>query len=98
MVSFLKDPDSRATCLVLRILLDLATGARAHAPPGCEGKFRLGWQMVKSCPPTVIETEKRTRGLLSGIVLFRLMVSPLQPGVVAPYSIWGIRFVSRVSL
>jgi hypothetical protein len=34
--------------------------AQAHAQSRCEGKFRLGWQVMKYCLLTVIETGKRT--------------------------------------
>jgi hypothetical protein len=37
-------------------------------------------------------------GLLSGRVLFRLVVPPLQPGVVGPYLVRGMWFASRLSL
>jgi hypothetical protein len=33
---------------------------------------------------------KRWCGLLSGLVLFRLVVLPLQPGVVGPYPVRGV--------
>jgi hypothetical protein len=33
-----------------------------------------------------------------GLVLLRLVVSPLQPGVVGPYLVWGTWFPSRLTL
>jgi hypothetical protein len=37
-------------------------------------------------------------GLLSGLILFSLVVSHLQSGVVGPYPIWGTRFLSHLPL
>jgi hypothetical protein len=36
--------------------------------------------------------------LLPGLVLFRLVVPPLQPGVVGPYPVWGTWFPSHLLL
>jgi hypothetical protein len=36
--------------------------------------------------------------LFPGLVLFRLVTPPLQPGVVGPYPIWDTWFPSRLSL
>jgi hypothetical protein len=38
------------------------------------------------------------RGLLPGLVLFRLVVSPLQPGVAGSYPIQNVWFPSRLPL
>jgi hypothetical protein len=37
-------------------------------------------------------------GLLPGSILFSLVAPPLQPGVVAPYPVWGVWFPSRLVL
>jgi hypothetical protein len=37
-------------------------------------------------------------GLLSGLVLFRSVVPPLQSGVVGPYPVRGVWFLSRLPL
>jgi hypothetical protein len=37
-------------------------------------------------------------GLLSGLDPFRLVIPPLQPGVVGPYLVWGTLFPSRAPL
>jgi hypothetical protein len=42
--------------------------------------------------------EKRRFGLLSGLVLFRLVAPPLQIGVVGPYPVWGMWFLNRLLL
>jgi hypothetical protein len=36
--------------------------------------------------------------LFSGLVLFTLVVPPLQPGEVGPYPVWGAWFSSRLPL
>jgi hypothetical protein len=41
---------------------------------------------------------KQRRGLLPGLVLFRLVAPPLQVGVVGPYPVWGVWFPSRLLL
>jgi hypothetical protein len=42
--------------------------------------------------------EKDWCGLLPGLVRFRLVAPPLQPGVVVPYLVWGAWFPSHLSL
>jgi hypothetical protein len=37
-------------------------------------------------------------GLLSGLVLFSLVIPPLKPGVVGSYLVWGTWFPSHLSL
>jgi hypothetical protein len=37
-------------------------------------------------------------GLLPGLVIFKLVVSPLQLGVVGPYLVWGVWFHSHLLL
>jgi hypothetical protein len=37
-------------------------------------------------------------GLFSGLVLFRLVVNPLQVGVVGPYLVWSTWFPSHLPL
>jgi hypothetical protein len=44
----------------LGYLREWLPGARAHAQLGCEGMYRLGWQVVKSCLPMVTEMGRRT--------------------------------------
>jgi hypothetical protein len=39
---------------------------------------------------------KRMCGLLPGLVIFKLVVSPLQLGVVGPYLVWGVWFHSHL--
>jgi hypothetical protein len=34
----------------------------------------------------------RWRGLLSGLILFKSVVPPLQSGVVGSYPVWGVWF------
>jgi hypothetical protein len=40
----------------------------------------------------------RCHGLLPGLVLFELVVPPLQPGVVGPYPVQGVWFPSHLQL
>jgi hypothetical protein len=42
--------------------------------------------------------EERWRGLLSGLVLLRLVTPPLQAGVVGPYLVQGVWFLSHLLL
>jgi hypothetical protein len=39
---------------------------------------------------THCRVEKHKRGLLLGLVLFRLVAPPLQPGVVGLYPVWSV--------
>jgi hypothetical protein len=39
---------------------------------------------------------KQMCGLLPGLVHFRMVVPPLQPGVVGPYPEWGVWLPSRL--
>jgi hypothetical protein len=56
-------------------------------------------QVTKSCLPVpIVGWKKGKRGLLSGLVLFRFVAPPLQPGVVRFYPIWGVWFPSRLPL
>jgi hypothetical protein len=56
-------------------------------------------QVVKSFLPTPnVERKKRKRGLLLGLVLFRLVAPPLQLGVVGIYLVWGVWFPSHLPL
>jgi hypothetical protein len=41
---------------------------------------------------------KNQFGLLSGLVLLRLVVPPLQPGLAGPYPVWGSWFPRRLQL
>jgi hypothetical protein len=53
----------------------------------------------KILPAHIYHNEKKQRrGLLSGLVLFRLVAPPLQPGLVGPYPIRGVWFYSRLLL
>jgi hypothetical protein len=85
MASLSEVSGSRAPCPVLRIPRAWLLRARAHAQFGRERKFRLGWQVAKSCPPP-------------GLVLFRLVVPHLKLGVVRSYFAHGIGFPSHVPL
>jgi hypothetical protein len=49
-------------------------------------------------PMTIVNEGKRWLGLLLGLVLFRLVAPPLQPGVVGPYLAWGVWFLSHLLL
>jgi hypothetical protein len=82
---------------------------RCRKPPGeetrCPGPSwvgvggRPGRQLVKYClPTTIINERKRWRGLLSGLILFRLVAPPLLPRVVGPYSVWGVWFCIHLLL
>jgi hypothetical protein len=42
--------------------------------------------------------QKRKRGLLLGLVFFRLVAPPLQPGVVGLYLVWGLWFPRHLAL
>jgi hypothetical protein len=56
-------------------------------------------QVVKSCVPVpIVEWKKRKRGLLTRLVLFKLVAPPLQPGLVGLYLVWGVWFPSRLPL
>jgi hypothetical protein len=56
-------------------------------------------QVVKSCLPMPnVERKKRKRGLLLGLVLFRLVAPPLRLGVVGIYLVWGVWFPSHLPL
>jgi hypothetical protein len=55
--------------------------------------------VAKSFLPLVVEMEKKVWcRLLPDLVLFRLVVPPLQPGVVGPFLVRGIGLPSHVSL
>jgi hypothetical protein len=41
---------------------------------------------------------KYCHALLSGLLLFRLVVPPLQLGVVGPYPVWGVWLLSHLLL
>jgi hypothetical protein len=52
--------------------------------------------MVRSYPPlTTVMGGMRWHELLPGLVLFRLVAPPLQPGVVGPYPIRGVLYPGR---
>jgi hypothetical protein len=54
---------------------------------------------MKSWPPATTEMEERTGTDCSpGLVLFKLVVPPFQPGVVGPYPVRRIWFPYRLSL
>jgi hypothetical protein len=56
-------------------------------------------QVMKSCLPTpIVGWKKHKYGLLQGLVLFRLVAPPLQPGVVGLYPVWGVWFPSHLPL
>jgi hypothetical protein len=47
--------------------------------------------VVKSClPAPIVGWKKHKRGLLPGLVFFRLVAPPLQPGVVGLYPVQGV--------
>jgi hypothetical protein len=71
----------------------------ARILPWVEEGARMGRHVVKSCLHTTIGGWKEWRcGLLPGLVLFSLVVPPLQLRVVGPYPVWGVWFPSRLPL
>jgi hypothetical protein len=66
--------------------------------PGQGGK-RNGQTGDEILPAHVYHNEgKRRCGFLIGLVFFRLVTPPLQPGVVVPYLVWGVWFPSHLLL
>jgi hypothetical protein len=67
--------------------------------PRVEEEGGTGRQVVKSCLLVPI-VGWRGEGviLFLGLVLFRLVAPPLQPGVVGSYLVWGIWFSNRLPL
>jgi hypothetical protein len=56
-------------------------------------------QVAKSCMPApIVGWKKCKRGLLSGLVIFRLVTPPLQAGVVGFYLVWCVWFPSHLPL
>jgi hypothetical protein len=63
------------------------------------GRGGMDKQVVKSyLHVPIVGWKKRKRGLLLGLVLFSLVVPPLQPRVVGLYLVWGVWFPSRLPL
>jgi hypothetical protein len=66
--------------------------ARAHPSRGGRWNGQIGGKIL---PAHIYHNEeKRLCGLLLGLVLFRFMAPPLQPGVVGPDLVWGVWFPS----
>jgi hypothetical protein len=87
MSPFLEDPAS----VVL---------TRYWKPPGTSLARGMRWSGLTSCE-ILAARDYRDRGmywcgLLSGFVLFRLVVSPLHPGVVGPYPVRGAWFPNHL--
>jgi hypothetical protein len=88
-----QDPDAASA-----YLLPKAPGWVDRTPepvPGRGGR-QNGQTSGEILPTQVYRKEKRR--MLPGLVLFTLVASPLQPGVVGPYSVWGVWFHSCLPL
>jgi hypothetical protein len=82
-VTIFRDPSTNRAYLVLKVLGQIARTPRPILGRG--GRWN-GQTDGKILPATTIINEgKRWRGLLTGLVLFRLVAPPLQPGVVGRY-------------
>jgi hypothetical protein len=56
-------------------------------------------QVAKFCLPVpIIQWKKRKRGLLKGLILFRMVTPSLEPRVVGLYLVQGVWFSSRLLL
>jgi hypothetical protein len=66
--------------------------------PGRGGR-RNGYTGGEILPAHIYHNEEKRRcGLLLGLVLFRLVVPPLQPRVVGSYSVRGVWFPNHLPL
>jgi hypothetical protein len=73
-------------------------GGQVYAELGLEGKADWAVSWPNPACPWLPRCAKGLVWLLPCLVLFRLVVHPLQPGVVGPYPVWGTLFPSRLLL
>jgi hypothetical protein len=92
-----QDPGTGSSYLLMKAPRRVDWTPRPISGRGGRQNGQTGGEII---PAHIYHREKkRRRGLLQGLVLFRLVVaSPLQPGVVGSYPVWGICFPSHLPL